>query len=617
MQSIYYSAIGIIAIIIHIILNLGHINNRNGKPEDKAYKRYLISIFIYYCIDALWGIIDFVGNEQLLYIDTILYYVALAFTVTFGCRYVIAYLKLTNLPGKILGTLSWIFGIGVIPAMAINYFSPLFFSFDNTGSYSTHVLRYAFIILQILMYASISLMSFVHVIRSKDGHDRRNRAICYFGLIMTTALVLQTLFTLHPFYAVGLMIGTLIINIFIIQEDQVKQYNEIKQLNTELEAVSRSKTIFLNNMSHDIRTPMNAILGYTQLIKNRMDDPDVMSNYLKKIESSGEYLLNLINNVLDMARIESGKAELNEDFYDLTDETTSIVPLFEANIRQKKQKFSASIDVKHKYVLLDKVKVHEIMANLISNAIKYTPQEGSITIHFKELPCPREGFGRYEFMISDTGIGMSKDFAAKVFDMFSRERTTTESKVQGTGLGMSIVKKLVDLMKGQITVETEVGQGTTIRLVLEHKIVPNPEDYINKQLKNSQNSISFDNKRILLAEDNELNAEIATVLLEEAGLKIEHAEDGVQCIKMLTEADADHYDAILMDIQMPNLNGYDTTKTIRNMTDKKKANIPIIAMTANVFEEDKNRAREAGMNGHLCKPIEIPVLMETLAEIFS
>jgi len=390
-----------------------------------------------------------------------------------------------------------------------------------------------------------------------------------------------------------------------------KQLKAVKEANK----ASDAKTSFLFNMSHDIRTPMNAILGFSELLEQQKDNPERVTDYLNKIKSSGKFLLSLINNVLDMARIESGKMELDEEFYDLLDFKNNAVALFEDMAMRKHITLTHdSPQLKHRYVMIDQMKVRQIVLNLLSNAIKYTPDGGSVHYTFEEVPCQREGYATYVSTVKDNGIGMSAEFAKTIFDMFSRERNTTESKQVGTGLGMSIVKRLVDMMGGTIELETEPGKGTTFIVTLSHPIVENPEQYLKKELPHEEmvQQANLEGKRILLAEDNDLNAEIAIAILEGVGFKIDHAEDGVQCVKMLSDAEAGYYDAILMDVQMPNMNGYETTKRIRSMSDKAKAAIPIIAMTANAFDEDKKKALDAGMNGHLAKPIDMDELMKVL-----
>jgi len=395
------------------------------------------------------------------------------------------------------------------------------------------------------------------------------------------------------------------------------QHHELNLARQQAESASNAKSLFLHNMSHDIRTPMNAILGFAELMERQANNPEVVINYLQKIKSSGNYLLTLINNVLDMARIESGKAELDEECFDMFEPNSQVVPFFEDMMRKKNLTLTTKHHIEHKYVMLDKVKLQQILINLISNAVKYTPDGGHITISLMEQPCDRDGFVRFEIKVQDDGIGMSKEFAEHIFDHFSRERNTTDAKIVGTGLGMSIVKKLVELMGGTIEVETEQGKGTTFTVLLEFAQVLHPEEYIKAEENKPRVTVSLEGKRILLAEDNELNAEIATLILEEAGLLIEHAVDGVECVRMLSDSPAGYYDLILMDVQMPNLNGFDATRQIRMLADKVKAEIPIIAVTANAFEEDRQLALQSGMNGHLAKPIVVDKLIEKMSELLT
>lgn len=395
-------------------------------------------------------------------------------------------------------------------------------------------------------------------------------------------------------------------------EQKVKK--ELEEARIAAEAASEAKTVFLNNMSHDIRTPMNAILGFADLLEKDKDDPTKMSDYIAKIKGAGAYLLTIINNVLDVARIESGHVEIDESFVDLSNVQTSAIPLFEDQVKEKNISFTTNMDVKHSYVLLDRTKTQQITVNLLSNAVKYTPEGGKIHMEMKEIPCEKEGYAKYVMTISDNGIGMREEFVEHIFDYFSRERNTTESKIVGTGLGMSIVKSYVELMGGTIEVDSKLGEGTVFTVILTHKIADNVNLYLeNKHI--SGNCSSIEGKRILIAEDNDLNAEIAMEILANVGILSERAEDGIECIRMLSEADEGYYDAILMDIQMPNLNGYDACRQIREMPDAGKAQIPIIAMTANAFEKDKQKALEAGMNGHLAKPVDSKLLISKLEEV--
>ena len=397
--------------------------------------------------------------------------------------------------------------------------------------------------------------------------------------------------------------------------------NDTQKLNEKLEIAlkkaedaSLAKTSFLNNMSHDIRTPMNVILGYAQLMENELNGKDIpeVLKHLEKLQQSGNLLLSIINNVLDMARIESGRMEIDENYCRIEDVWKSLFAVFDEKARKKNISLHYTMNVEHEHVLTDVTKVKEILVNILSNAIKYTPAGGSVMVYVDELPCDESGYMIVRIRISDTGIGMSQDYLTKIFEAFTREKNTTKSKIAGTGLGMSIVKNYVDLLGGTIDVESELGKGSTFTVTLKHRIA-DERYYVKKHIEEpgTGNEI-LEGRNILLAEDNDLNAEIAEAILERAGLRIERVENGIQCVNRILKMPAGTYDMIFMDIQMPQMDGYKATQTIRNLPDKDKACIPIIAMTANAFAEDKKKTMEAGMNAHLSKPLNVPELMDTI-----
>lgn len=410
------------------------------------------------------------------------------------------------------------------------------------------------------------------------------------------------------------VIGTRNIDDLIKKERM--QEAKLKEAYIVAEEANKAKTDFLNNMSHDIRTPMNVILGYNELMKQYLTDP-ILVDYQNKIEQSGKLLLSIINNVLDMARIESGKMVVEERAEQIGLVVEEIESVFESCAQEKNIVFTTSVDVDHTHVLWDGFKVREILMNLVGNAFKYTPDGGHIAIDVKELDCARSGYVRIQTQIKDTGIGMSEDYLPTLFDSFSREYNTTIGKVSGTGLGMAIVKNLVDMMDGEICVKSKLGEGTCFTLTFEHKIADADSIEWNQELDVLDEKSILQGKRVLLVEDNELNAEIAMAILEQSGLVLDRVEDGLACVNRLSEVDADLYDLILMDIQMPNMNGYEATRRIRQFENVKKASIPILAMTANAFEEDKKMAMEAGMNGHISKPIDVNVLGKQIINIFK
>ena len=391
-----------------------------------------------------------------------------------------------------------------------------------------------------------------------------------------------------------------------------------KKALAQAEIANKAKTNFLFNMSHDIRTPMNALLGYNELMKKELTDPKLLG-YQEKIEQSGNLLLSIINNVLDMARIESGKAELDESYANVTDILEKINGVFEMETEKREIRYTHEVQVEHEHIMCDVTKVQEIFVNLISNAVKYTPHGGSVTVKLQEIPDDKEGFMSIRTEIIDTGIGMSKEFLPSLFVAFARERNTTTGKIAGTGLGMPIVKKYVDMMGGTIEVESELGKGTKFTVILSFRIAD--KVYYEQMPQKPAAAVTvrknIRGKHILLAEDNDLNAEIAMTILEDMGLVVERVEDGIKCVAKIEQEPSDRFDLILMDIQMPNMDGYKATRAIRRLADKNKAAIPIIAMTANAFEEDRREALEKGMNGHIAKPIEIDKMEEILFSILK
>ncbi len=415
----------------------------------------------------------------------------------------------------------------------------------------------------------------------------------------------------------GRVVSVLLANRDFTEEKkrELEQEEALRQEKIKAEKANEAKSIFLFNMSHDIRTPMNAILGYSQLMKKELTNPKLV-HYQEMIEQSSQLLLSIINNVLDMARVESGKMELDENYEVVGNITQLVCGAFAAEASKKNIELNIIVNVEHKHIITDSTKMQEILSNLISNAIKYTPEGGKVLIDVQELPYDKEGYTLIQTKVSDTGIGMSEEFLPSLFELFTRERNTTLSKITGTGLGMAIVKNLVDLMNGSIEVESELGKGSTFTITIPHKIAN--KDYTNRNIESSNEfDIDFKGKRVLLAEDNELNAEITTTILSEMGFEVKAVEDGILCVNEMQHQPANTYDLILMDIQMPNMDGYKATDCIRHLSQPEKANIPIIAMSANAFEEDKKKAFDVKMNDYITKPIDFQKMEEVLKHILS
>ena len=397
-----------------------------------------------------------------------------------------------------------------------------------------------------------------------------------------------------------------------------KAANDTQELNAKLqiaaenaESANRAKSTFLFNMSHDIRTPMNAIIGYADLASRHSDDPAKLKKYMENIQVCGQNLLMLLNNVLDLARIENDKTEMEYSVSDVEKDFRNCIAMFRNQADSKGQTLTVTTQLPYPYIYADIPHLTEVCTNLVSNAVKYTGAGGTIRCGVTQKPGEKEGWCDTVVTVADNGIGMSQEFQQHIFEPFERERTSTVSKVEGSGIGMGIVKKLVGLMGGTVEVESKIGVGSTFTVTIPCRIA-SEEEAQAKRAADPADRESLRGTRILLTEDNDLNAEIATELLQEEGCTVDRAKDGVECVDMLEKAANGTYQLILMDVQMPVMNGYDATKKIRRMDDPQKANIPIVAMTANAFSEDKQVALDAGMNDHIAKPINMSVLVPTL-----
>ena len=397
-----------------------------------------------------------------------------------------------------------------------------------------------------------------------------------------------------------------------------KAANDTQELNAKLqvavenaESANRAKSTFLFNMSHDIRTPMNAIIGYADLASRHSDDPAKLKNYMENIQVCGQNLLMLLNNVLDLARIENDKTEMEYSVSDVERDFRNCIAMFRNQADSKGQTLMVTTQLQYPYIYVDIPHMTEVCTNLVSNAVKYTGAGGTIRCDVTQKPGEKEGWCDTVVTVADNGIGMSQEFQKHIFEPFERERTSTISKVEGSGIGMGIVKKLVGLMGGTVAVESKIGVGSTFTVTIPCRIASEDETQAKREI-NPSDQKCLCGTRILLTEDNDLNAEIATELLQEEGCTVDRAKDGVECVDMLEKAANGTYQLILMDIQMPVMNGYDAAKKIRRMDDPQKANIPIIAMTANAFTEDRQVALDAGMNDHIAKPINMNVLVPTL-----
>lgn len=514
---------------------------------------------------------------------------------------------------------------GIVPLVLItvlsiaSWWTHWLFYADDAGVYHRGTL-FALQIVLPYTYVVVTLVSAVAY--SITRKEKRSAVIMTIALIPALICSVLQVIAGGSYILAGLTLSAIFVYMELCMEDirKVEKLAMLEKSKRELEEAldmankaNSAKTVFLNSMSHDIRTPMNAIIGFTDLLGENLGDEKKARDYIGKIKSSSDYLLSLINNVLEMARIESGRSDLDERDISVEKSLDAVYWIFEAQMKEKHIDFIWDVNVKHNNIKCDVVKLKEILMNIINNAYKYSLPGDSVAVRIEEIPCDRDGYARIQTTVKDTGIGMSEEFLEHIFEDFTRAQTSTESGQFGTGLGMAIVKKIVDLMGGTIDVQSKQGIGTTFTVTLEHKIAEIAAE--NREVVKSTEDYSFRGKRILLVEDNDLNAEIAQTILAGTGMTVDRACDGIQCVDVLKGSEPGYYDMVLMDIQMPNMDGYEATRIIRQFEDKRLSEIPIIAMTANAFAEDRKQAFDAGMNGHIAKPINAEDLKMTLAGI--
>lgn len=514
---------------------------------------------------------------------------------------------------------------GIVPLVLItvlsiaSWWTHWLFYADDAGVYHRGTL-FALQIVFPYTYVVVTLVSAVAY--SITRKEKRSAVIMTIALIPALICSVLQVIAGGSYILAGLTLSAIFVYMELCMEDirKVEKLAMLEKSKRELEEAldmankaNSAKTVFLNSMSHDIRTPMNAIIGFTDLLGENLGDEKKVRDYIGKIKSSSDYLLSLINNVLEMARIESGRSDLDERDISVEKSLDAVYWIFEAQMKEKHIDFIWDVNVKHNNIKCDVVKLKEILMNIINNAYKYSLPGDSVAVRIEEIPCDRDGYARIQTTVKDTGIGMSEEFLEHIFEDFTRAQTSTESGQFGTGLGMAIVKKIVDLMGGTIDVQSKQGVGTTFTVTLEHKIAEIAVE--NREVVKSTEDYSFRGKRILLVEDNDLNAEIAQTILAGTGMTVDRACDGIQCVDVLKGSEPGYYDMVLMDIQMPNMDGYEATRIIRQLEDKRLSEIPIIAMTANAFAEDRKQAFDAGMNGHIAKPINAENLKMTLAGI--
>ena len=768
-----YSIIGILASIILLISNRDVIWKQEGRvlsKVEKSYARFLMGVMGYYVTDALWGILEAQHLTTILYVDTVVHFAAMAAAVMLWTQYVITYLEGGSKFEKALFYTGRVFFGFEIVVIVINFFKPILFWFDESGAYFAGPARYMTLAIQILMFLLTSIYTLGITARTSGKVRLRHRTIGLFGLAMMLLIAIQVFYPLLPFYGIGYMLGTCLLHSFVVEDEKEDYRRELeeavererlqkKELAESREALSdalseaehanRAKTAFLSNMSHEIRTPMNAIIGLNNIAMNDPTASEKVKEYLEKIGASAQHLLGIINDILDMSRIESGRMTIKKEEFSFSKALEQVNTMISGQCRDKGLNYDCLIKGKvDDYYIGDAMKLKQVLINILGNAVKFTPEGGTVRFVIEEGTRYDE-MATLKFVISDTGIGMSKEYLPKLFDAFSQEDSSSTSRYGSTGLGMPITKSIVELMNGQIDVESEKGKGTTFtvtmtlgesdrksvdmeagelnphdmsvlvidddRIALEHAeiilgqigihcdtaesgwegvdkvriahsrredynlilvdwrmpemdglettrhiralvgddtpiiiltsfnwdeiadeakaagvdtFVPKPlfagsvmdefrEAFRKKHEKLAHRTVDLKGRRVLLAEDVAVNAEIMVMVLNMREIEADLAVNGRIAVDMFASHEPGYYDAILMDMRMPEMDGLEATRAIRTMEREDAREIPIIALTANAFDEDVQRSMQAGLNAHLSKPVEPDMLFKTLEELIK
>ena len=635
-----YSIIGLLAAIILIITNRDVFWIAKGvlfSKTQRLYRNFLFAVLCYYITDGLWGVLYNWRLISILHTETTAWFIAMAAALLFWTRYVIAYLENDNVFSTLLRYAGWILFLFEVVVVIINIFYPIKFWFDENGIYQTGPLRYVTLYAQILMFFMTSLYTLRITAKSEGKVKRRNLTIGLFGIAMIALIILQVRYPLWPCYSIGYMIGTCLLHSFIVEDEKEEYRRELEKtllrekaqkqelaesrevLKDALEAAehaNKAKTAFLSNMSHEIRTPMNAIIGLNSIALNDPTASDEVKQYLEKSVASAQHLLGIINDILDMSRIESGRMTVKNEEFLFADAIKQVNGIICAQCRDKDLTYDhrlvGQIDT---YYVGDVMKLKQILINILGNAVKFTPQGGTVSFVIEE-GARFDSKAVVKFIISDTGVGMSEEFLPHLFEPFNQEETSSTGKYGSTGLGMSITKSIVELMNGSIAVESEKGKGTTFTVTIAFG-ESGKEGVDAESVTPVHQTAELNSRRILLAEDVEINAEIITMLLSSREMEIDVAVNGQIAVDLFASHEPGYYAAILMDMRMPVMDGLEATRAIRSMDKADAKTIPIIALTANAFDEDVQRSIQAGLNAHLSKPVEPDALYETLEKLIG
>ncbi len=636
-----YSIIGILACILLLITDQDIFWRHGGRSLTKTqriYRQFLMGVMCYYITDLLWGILYDRGMLRLLFADTSIHFAAMVGAVMMWTQYVVSYLDTDNFFEKALKTAGRLFFGLELVFVAVNFFRPVLFWFDENGVYQAGFARYVTLLIQILMFLVTSIYTLTVASKAKGRVRRRHMTIGFFGIAMMLLITIQVFFPLWPLYAMGYMLGTSLLHSFVVEDEKEEYRRELEEAakrdqeqKRELsesretlkdalaiaESASKAKTAFLSNMSHEMRTPMNAIIGLNTIAMKDPTASEQVKEYLSKIGDSAQHLLGIINDILDISRIESGRMTIRKEEFSFARALEQVNTMIGGQCRDKGLSYDCrQIGRIDDYYIGDVLKLKQVLINILGNAVKFTPAGGSVRFTIEEGER-YAGKAALKFTVSDTGIGMSRDFLPHVFDAFSQEGATSGSQYGSTGLGMPITKSIVELMNGHIEVESEQGKGTTftVTITLDESGRKDAEPIPGAAEEAEKGSLQLKGRRVLLAEDVAVNAEIMMMILSMREIEADLAENGREAVDKFEASGPGYYDAILMDMRMPVMNGLEAARAIRGLDREDAKRIPMIALTANAFDEDVQQSIQAGLNAHLSKPVEPELLFETLGRL--